>query len=50
MPRLVVVKPTYWLQTSSSGLELYMWSDIVAVGINDPNLFANNLIWPGYVL
>ena len=50
MPRLVVVKPTYWLQTSSSGLELYMWSDVVAVGVNDPNLFANNLIWPGYVL
>jgi len=47
--KLAFATSTYWWQTSSSGLELYMWSDVVAVGVYDPNFFANNNINPGYV-
>jgi len=48
-PKLEFATSTYWWQRSSSSLELYVWSDVVAVGVYDPSFFANNNIEPGRV-
>jgi len=45
----VFATSTYWWENSSSDLKLYMLSDVVAVGVYDPNFFTQNNIDPGYV-